>query len=545
MGRFEIQMDHLKYGDLLAKQYSNNKHYFLISELIDNSISSWEKNKLPEEELNIHIEFNIRKKTIICVDNAYGMSQKELEESIVQNKYKSGDEFNKFGVGMKNCAFWFGTDLEIWTNQGKEELYTSVLCSKFDKNDTVQWICELNHMDSDELKLIGRGTKIKISKCHEGRVPRKGEMNEIKDIISRKYFHWLNNGVSIIIDGFDGHGKAFEGNGIKLSPSPIKSQIIPNELIDKFIDSFNRIGELKILNDKKEEIILNVKNHKPIEFSLCKKIGSVGPFEFKFGVQEHQKNTKRDETKSYRKLYGIGTLQKNRYINIPNVNAIEGTNWDYVRGNIKRMWGMVDFGDSFELDNNKKNFDFKDDITSWEDFLTEIGNDMEKICTLVKETLSPKEKIESNISKSDIERITRSLNEKSNFSKDISWISENDQYQVGKCCPALKIFDYTFSIYARSYSEDDEKYFFIQTTYPSDKRIEIFYNINHNVLKPLIQSANIDFEKSFYPLIVTLGINYAYIEKKLQSGKLIGIIEELSNNYVDILNKLLNMLVKK
>lgn len=541
---FIEQFDNYKYGDLISKKNNQNKHYFLLSELIDNSISSWDKNKKSNnEELNIKIIPNLKDNTIICIDDAYGMNQKDLEDSIRQNNFKEGNVINKFGVGMKNCVWYFGQDLEIWTKSEEENevLYTSIKASENDPNQPIKWIVEENHHDNDDWKLESRGTKIKISNCWEGRIPKEHVWkNEIIEILSRKFYYWIKRGVNIHIIGINGYGNKFDISNKRIEAQEIKSQVIPKECVKKFRELCEEfLVDLDILDSNTvNEIVSKGCNGEPIEFSIYHKIGSKGPFKFDFGVQKQLQNNSKSE-EGYRKLYGIGTMQKDRYINIPNVNVEEGQKWDYTRKNIKRMWGLVDFGDEFKIDNNKKSFDFENDLEEWEIFKTKIGRDLLKICDVVKQTLDgnkrskvvPNNDIESN------KQNARYLSSKAEDKQNIHWSYDesNESYN-------LFYYDYHVIIYENSLSIDDESYFFVDYQYTGDKEFSIFFNANHNVLKPLVENSENDFNKSFLPLIAMFGILNAYIDTKITNDFFERIWPNKDNSFKGLMNEILKSL---
>lgn len=125
------------YTDYLDLGVTNTKPFLMLSELIDNSISSfdkqypkgWEKklkvninivntreNVIPFSEENMRYSFGIDKGSYIeILDNGFGIKSDKLVDAITLNKKNDSNAslMNVHGKGLKQSAFYFGTGLEI------------------------------------------------------------------------------------------------------------------------------------------------------------------------------------------------------------------------------------------------------------------------------------------------------------------------------------------------------------------------------------------------------------------------------------------------
>lgn len=103
-------------------QLIDSKEYFMICELIDNSISSWLSKNVTSEGLIVEINYTrakeVKQNRLIVIDNAYGINDNTMVYALtpgsIQNK---STDFNIYGMGLKQAAFWSGNRLEIYTKQ--------------------------------------------------------------------------------------------------------------------------------------------------------------------------------------------------------------------------------------------------------------------------------------------------------------------------------------------------------------------------------------------------------------------------------------------
>lgn len=530
---YEEQVMTVKYASLVSKKSNHSKPIFMISELIDNSIASWLKHKKNNEKLNILIQIDNEDKTLTIQDDAYGMNYKELENAIVLDDYKEGNELNKFGVGLKNSAFWFGQDLRIWTNNGGGGLTTSVLCSKHKQNEEIRWIVE----DANDA-MPNRGTIIQFSNCYD-RLPNQKDFEaQIKPILERKFHYYINAGVNITFQNiYTKRGGNLSKVKYTLANEEIKSQIIPMDRLERFEEKVNDYLDnpkcLIGIGDKVKEL---AREGRPLVFEYDIKIGYKGPFRFTFGVQDNDKYKK-----NFKINYGLGTLQKQRYINIPYENVIELA--DYIRGNIKRIWALVDFGDAFELDNNKKNFDFGDLKMDFENLRDELSYDLEQLGTAVFKTIHDEQIVESgNLKENEVE-IINALKEKINWSKQRKCTIVSDTEIK------LDYNDVPIYILEESFEPSHPKYYFWDYKIKGDE-IHIRFNINHTVFKPIIDNLTekATIVATLYPLIAVIVLGSVIndnVISEMSKSKLLGKSNIDNHNYQAVMNSIVEDLISK
>ena len=509
-----------KYISLIQKQYIQSELVYMISEYIDNSIESWNDLKKEIEKkdkfiktLNIDIHMNIDKNTISIEDNAAGMSPKTLEDSIELEKITEGDGLNKFGVGMKNATFWLGQDLEIWTNNGSYSSYTSVKISENNPSNDISWIVK----ETNEIP--NRGTRVLVSNIYAGKMSNIKKIDALIIILARKFNNYIvDEKVSIkLCLTLNGETTSYDIEG-----KDIESQIIPEQEISSFEKIVSELfdkNKPKILLNVDQKIISLARDKKPIKFEYWIDIDD-NKFLFTFGVQT--------VTSSYFANYGLGTLQANRYINIPGVNAIKIG--EYTRGNIKRGWGKVDFKGVLKVDNNKKLFFFGDLELPWEQALKKIGDDMETICSAVALVTKNKDrKIKNNKLASSV-----ILNKKTNHNDDYKWTNNIDGELI------LEIGTWKVVIKELSTDKNNDDYFFIQPYISQviEKTIIIEYNINHPIITPFVNK-----KSQIVPLVSSLGVSM--LISKSESNELEDLVQKIDSkntNFFEIFNKLISKL---
>lgn len=183
------------------------KTFLMISELIDNSISSWLDDGLNKNVNGLIIQidadftsFNSAEHKIIVTDNAYGMDEKELEEALMIAFIKPKPSgLGVFGMGLKQAAFWLGRRLEISTKKEKGQSIHAILDLdiitklKSDEDATYDFI----NMPKN---LYKRGTEIAISNINVG-VERSSTFytEVLSRILGWKYNRYLSKGMKISI----------------------------------------------------------------------------------------------------------------------------------------------------------------------------------------------------------------------------------------------------------------------------------------------------------------------------------------------------------
>ena len=206
----------MTYNNYISLQTNNTRPYLMISELIDNSISSFEikhgedyqnwdldtyvqieiKIKMNPKSSNykrLHDDYEIKENTYIIVkDNAYGMDPETLYQSIEldNKKITKGSNKNIHGRGLKQAAFYFGMSLNIITNNGNEISELDLDMTKVEK---------LSEPIVREVKSVKnnfpRGTQIKIYNVYKNKTlenkKRKSHIDEIIDSIKTRYWKFI------------------------------------------------------------------------------------------------------------------------------------------------------------------------------------------------------------------------------------------------------------------------------------------------------------------------------------------------------------------
>lgn len=242
-GIYVDEIDGKTYGSITYATYIGfesepSKPFIMISELIDNSISSFENslsNWNKSKKLKIEIDFNFPEgEKIKCKsdnnkyyyegsfvrykDNAFGFRKEDdptvpiddaLKSLIVYGQQNRGlSNKNKYGKGLKHCVYYFGQDLEIITSNGSK---TARLERKFtDENVTIN---TRYPYDAEIVEPISKGTEIIISNIYEHKTFSKSTFNTLVDAISRRYVQYLKEDLIEIV--FSIHSTSYATSGVE------------------------------------------------------------------------------------------------------------------------------------------------------------------------------------------------------------------------------------------------------------------------------------------------------------------------------------------
>lgn len=501
------------YGELASKFNNPSKDYLMISELIDNSIGSWLESKLCDKEnLKIEITLDMENKKISILDNAFGMSQKQLEDSVKLNKEKSGNVLNMFGVGMKNAAFWYGLDLTIMSNQSGKTLFTEVAISKVkDRSYPVEW--EVNPSKHS----IQRGTHVIISAVHEQRLFTQSSVDDLIKILQSKYQKYLDNSKNhfVIINLKYRLPGRDESDSILLKAATTNAQIIPKNAKLKAIEAIKKEyknEKQKFLKNIMNIAIEKIENDEPMYFSFEVNLeGTLAPRGKKailyIGIQQ--------EARSFDSLYGLATYQKDRAINFAPENALELG--EKIRSNIKRVFGSIELGEIFRPDNNKSGFNYGGYKEDFEDFLSQIGKEILPLADAMFSLFSNRRNAKAGNTKVQKEKVENLVQNK--MAKNVKFYTSESG---GEFIFETEKEDFTFVIIEKSIDATDNKNYFINTEQDSsaDNKWRIYFNVNHPVWKPLMTSSQeggankIDVKTVIYPLVAMIGISDIAVMKK-------------------------------
>lgn len=190
----------VKYGQLRSAREKNITLYHAISEFIDNSISSWEKNQDTIDKLKITISFyydkqNNRNSFVEILDNAGGMNQHELNDGMKNMIFdpiaRNNNSKNQYGRGMKDAIFWIGEDAVIYTKKlNQEELIGAYEASKHNDNDDVQ--NKISFSNENMIK-TNSGTLIRILNAFIEKKRRfvNTEIEFLQEFLGFKYYEYI------------------------------------------------------------------------------------------------------------------------------------------------------------------------------------------------------------------------------------------------------------------------------------------------------------------------------------------------------------------
>lgn len=518
------------------------KTYLMISELIDNSISSWIDDGGNETvnglEITLDIDFkasdeNLHK--IQVIDNAYGMDENELEIALTlgMKTQEKDSGLSLFGMGLKQSAFWLGKKLSVITKKENVNGYIAII-------DLPKLKRENNQYDEEyDLDIapntMPRGTIIEISNIRNG-VERnhKYYMNQLPKILGWRYNRYIKEGLVIklrfsknkikeefIIKKFFPVTENLTNwaKSDKREVAVVKKEIIAKleeELSDTKYENFKHQLLSRIVNDK--DLVF------PIEL-IFKGIKTV----VYYGIlsSKHRGGRKEFTDLGYTKVNGITIYQANRAIYCgPN----DTSHQTYFKPKDNRGAGLIFqirlFGFMFvdeyvkkgylEVDSNKQAFKWDD--TEFKKYLdqtmenfkssgisraVEVIGRYQNSKTVVKGPKNTKSNL-SKIDKALIDRISKFKNIKTSIYEDeLVEISDGslitslviEDVKVGKYVERIQLIEDTF----------DDNSFLRQGL--EDDTLVIRINTNHKIWDPYLIQGNEDIKRNIvYPLSIMVGI---------------------------------------
>ncbi|MCL8213404.1 hypothetical protein LD119_00332 [Mesoplasma sp. JKS002660] len=248
----EILRDNIPLTKSHLKEFKSmikSEEYFMLSELIDNSLSSYirhtidfknEKGEYDEKGFikkidNFIVEINYKKgktpkdNTITIIDNAYGIKPENIREVLTPggNTNSKDSRLNVYGMGLKQAAWWSGQCLKILTKRD-ELVYSSFTEIDLDNGEPSDEVTFDVVTDERKIRFIydnnefyKHGTRIEISKLNSNHYQKLSEQiislakeqNNIdlfatsREItvpaISLKYKKWIEKGMKIIFSYTD------------------------------------------------------------------------------------------------------------------------------------------------------------------------------------------------------------------------------------------------------------------------------------------------------------------------------------------------------
>lgn len=294
----------------------------MLSEFIDNSISSWEKNNANTEIVDtkdrlkisiifqeIYVNDEEREKKIIIKDNAAGMNLDEIERAVAfyDSEGKGENDLNQHGIGLKSALGWLGEDMIIYSKTKEEKNCFNVL--EFNTTDfkvSDEWYVTAKQIDIDYTNknfLLGdSGTTIIVDKIYDDDkfiyIREAEQRNALLVFLGWKYKYYIreglilslsfdkidkdkdkNNPIEYIVGDFEikpwqfSDFKTYISKKVQVSFKGEDSnndkenqEIIYSKIIDDFLRNIKKIMEAEDCNPLKYNICDCILKDKPLLF---------------------------------------------------------------------------------------------------------------------------------------------------------------------------------------------------------------------------------------------------------------------------------------
>jgi len=214
----------------------NYRHWLALGEFLDNSISSYEQNKIKLRELNgsnfvlkIFIDYDDDLDKLSIRDNAAGISEHRFDKAFaLATPPDDLDYISRYGVGMKAAACWFAREWNVRTKAIDEDV-----------ERTVKW--STKKIIDQNLKELKPSLKTVNSKDHYTVLtlnnlihpPRGGKtIGKIKTFLPNIYREFLRSGE---VEIFWNNEKLSEKEPEILYAPPTWDSQAANQLWEKFV----------------------------------------------------------------------------------------------------------------------------------------------------------------------------------------------------------------------------------------------------------------------------------------------------------------------
>ncbi|QBQ07811.1 ATP-binding protein [Spiroplasma gladiatoris] len=515
-------------------------HIYMISEFIDNSIQSALDYK--KDHINVNVIINMKEECIYIVDNACGIPYESRNVAIKNGKseLEQGESLNKFGVGMKMAAIWFGKRLTIYTKHINDNFAYSIKLDVDQLEGEDFYFTDIKNIDMSKESGFkfeyNSGTIIKIDKLHtnsvhsgryESRMYKKGSKENgkaLEEQLACRYARFIRKGMlSINLSYINKKGQEEMGNDNR--SVDITQAMIPNPYISPYDKNDYEYSNGKNINSTREYKEIFGKLKEQYFNKLNENVGFEGlTYGDIFETFENQKELKfscfivlnDDKYKKFKipftfgfigkndiflKYNGLSVYQDNRAIiagpNTTQTNltwmkydkALSGKS-HYVNN---RFIGEIDLNDKkiFRVDNNKMGFHgtVKEDIEyviekTFKNNLSEIfRNFLELIFHKDEQVRSDKE------IKTEIERFSKILNKNNTLEnidiepEELTMIEPGTDDERTITSFIIKDKKDSDNIYSLTYNinnsefEDDKKIFKIDNKFLDNRQLLVL-NIN-------------------------------------------------------------------
>lgn len=566
-----------------------SKHYTMISEFIDNSLSSWaektNQNHLPFTTINYKgcvVEINqiytsSTASELIIVDNSNGMTIENLVEAMIKGNKRGNKSttLNRYGLGMKIAAFWSGTSLEINTVRDKKSYKAEIDLDYLDKykKGKIVYTPEISEnkicfYSKDALLIsptINSGTKIIIkniplSKYNFKSTSEKAGQNTFADVIGDKFVRFIDQGATIILNvqysnkmikprQISARHIRYENLNIwfKTLKKDTDQSVSYEKLKSKLINTLNLAhassNKQKIL---KQKFIDKIQNDKDLLFHEEINFGNF-TLPIKIGILANNKKTKNsDINKTYKTYNGMYVYESNRAIMCgPNDDRDAHATSLYKEG-IRSEYGGTGvsyrINGSFEIDglldqklinlsNNKVGFEWKNPDMNYKyiEFIEgwiNSATELIKALTTIQEIAVPTFKKQENTEIKNTE-IVAGTQDMQDFKPNPS---ENDKERLNGI---LNKWHYDIDNGNRQLTivqkgGDLNTTDFYKVVKREGNLIEININVNHKLWRPIIQNAGSIYDKfaiSLHKLVYV----FVMLEKELNNESISDTINNIAN----------------
>ena len=337
-----------------------NTNYGALAEFIDNSISSYIKNRnLPENDptkynsssVDVQLKFDRSAERIDIIDNASGISKEDLPRALkpLEPPETFDNTLNEHGYGMKGAAGWFAKKFTIYTSVFGDPIARTITY-EFDKIVAEK----LKEIPIKEEKASKKDhfTIITLEKFNDKRFPHTNSMKTIQSHLSDIYRAFIREKTLNL-----------KFNDMRIQAMDVKIQTTHHHsAVDKDTGKLKK-GAWKILWKKKFALENLGKNNQGIQrsvtgFGALKKDGShtihSGMAIFNNGriLKGSGKNTNKPQ-----ELYGSG----NTYRSLRLTGEIHLHKFDTTASKDDLIWGDLQEEDLYKkiyksLSGNKENF---------------------------------------------------------------------------------------------------------------------------------------------------------------------------------------------
>jgi len=568
----------MTYNNYISMSTNPTKEYLMISELIDNSIGSFETKNGEDydnwpkgEVVNVVVDIftnakakaaklkktKIHDKVVIdgsyieVNDNAYGMDENILFESIKIDNKKIVDGSNKnvHGRGMKQAAFYFGMGLNIKTNDGNSSNELTIDLKKIEdlSSDFERKVIESNKKD--------RGTSIKIFNIYYSKIPTKNAVNKIIETLKTRYWKYIESGRLVVEVKTDVMGL----ENTTLNNEMVLPLYLNVDTVDNFLEGKERKNALieinKLIDSQKMAPSKNSrtgelkKTYKDLIKSKIKEMYTVGN-EYKWEFEEVSFGFFEEETVKLNMSFWKNGVKKNfgpyRGIYIyEGGRAIKhgpnnGAYLEWFKNNShssgstdNKFFGEIDITDIDEITavNDKSNIDVPKDIKDqMDDFIFWNWQLFDKVENFIRkdDNYAGVDFNKTPVKKKLIERYT-SMDAKNN--KHLTFADEinltNDKELSGVFNIAAEKWE--INILSDKSNVETSKIIDIDLDI-KNKKITTFYNENAGIWNKANNGNSTEFYSNvLFPVLIQLTIQYInLIVKKLDP------VDSLNNNYKEI-----------